>query len=414
MRWLANPHRDPALRPGDDDAPLRFHRSLDGYAPSPLVDAPQLAGEWGVGRVLLKFERERFGLPAFKFLGASWAARRLLGEPPYDPDLELVAATDGNHGRAVARVARLAGLGATILVPAGTAAARIDAIAGEGARVEVVDGTYDDAVRRSATLASPRRLVLSDTSWPGYEDVPRWVIEGYATIFREVDEQTDGARVDLAVIPIGVGALAAAAVRHLGAGATLAGVEPESAACVLESIAAGEIVEVPGPHTSIMAGLNAGLPSLVAWPAMREGFDVLCAVDRRRGGGGHAPPRRPRTRGRRGLGRHRRGDRRAARRPRRARRATGRPGDDGPARPDRGRHRPRELRAHRRRRPRRVRLSAVAGARAAARDCGTRPRPRPAQSVAGTCWVMQCGPPPPNASVSPGTPIGSCSGNASR
>ncbi|UGS35403.1 pyridoxal-phosphate dependent enzyme [Capillimicrobium parvum] len=278
MRWLANPHRDPALRPGDDDAPLRFHRSLDGYAPSPLVDAPQLAGEWGVGRVLLKFERERFGLPAFKFLGASWAARRLLGEPPYDPDLELVAATDGNHGRAVARVARLAGLGATILVPAGTAAARIDAIAGEGARVEVVDGTYDDAVRRSATLASPRRLVLSDTSWPGYEDVPRWVIEGYATIFREVDEQTGGARVDLAVIPIGVGALAAAAVRHLGAGATLAGVEPESAACVLESIAAGKIVEVPGPHTSIMAGLNAGLPSLVAWPAMRDGFDVLCAV----------------------------------------------------------------------------------------------------------------------------------------
>lgn len=278
MRHLINPHRDRTLAAGDDDAPLRFHRSLDGYEPTPLVDATELAAEWGVGRVLLKFERERFGLPAFKFLGASWAARRLLGEPPYDPKIELVAATDGNHGRAVARVARRAGLRAHILMPAGTAQARIDAIVNEGANVEIVDGTYDDAVRRSASVAGPTRLVLSDTSWPGYEDVPRWVIEGYATIFREVDEQSGGAPIDVAVIPIGVGALAAAAVRHLAGRARLAGVEPESAACVLESIAAGEIVEVPGPHTSIMAGLNAGLPSLVAWPAMRDGFDVFCAV----------------------------------------------------------------------------------------------------------------------------------------
>jgi diaminopropionate ammonia-lyase len=227
-----------------------------------------------VGRVSLKYEHERFGLPAFKFLGASWAARRLLGEPPHDPQLELVAATDGNHGRAVARVARMAGIGATILVPAGTVQARIDAIAGEGAHVEVVDGSYDDAVRRSAAMAGPTRLVLSDTSWPGYEDVPRWVIEGYATIFHEVDEA-----VDVAVIPIGVGALAAAAVRHLAGRARLAGVEPVDAACMLESARAGRIVEVPGPHRSIMAGLNAGLPSLVAWPLVSRGFDVFSAID---------------------------------------------------------------------------------------------------------------------------------------
>jgi diaminopropionate ammonia-lyase len=279
IEWLANPLRDPAFEASDDDAPLRFHRSLPGYEPSPLVDAPALAAEWDVGRVLLKFERERFGLPAFKFLGASWAAHRLLGEPPHDPELELVAATDGNHGRAVARVARMAGIGATILVPAGTARARIDAIAGEGAQVEVVDGSYDDAVRRSAAMASPRRLVLSDTSWPGYEDVPRWVIEGYSTIFREADEQAGGAQADLAVVPIGVGALAAAAACHLAGPARLAGVEPTGAACVLESARAGEIVEVPGPHGSIMAGLNAGLPSLVAWPLVSGRFDLFCAVD---------------------------------------------------------------------------------------------------------------------------------------
>jgi diaminopropionate ammonia-lyase len=277
--WLANPGRDAAARAGDDDAPLRFHRELPGYAETPLIDAPALASDWGVGRVCLKFERERFGLPAFKYLGASWAARRLLGEPPYDPELELVAATDGNHGRAVARVAREAGIAATVLVPAQTVPARIEAITGEGARVEVVDGSYDDAVRRSAALAGPHRLVLSDTSWPGYEEVPRWVIEGYATIFCEVDERSGGSPIDVAVIPIGVGALAAAAARHLAGRARLAGVEPTAAACMLTSARAGEITEVPGPHRSIMAGLCAGLPSLVAWPMVSAAYDVFCAIE---------------------------------------------------------------------------------------------------------------------------------------
>jgi len=279
IEWLANPLRDRNLVTSDDAAPLRFHRSLAGYAPTRLVEAPELAAEWEVGSVHLKFEEERFGLPAFKFLGVCWAARRLLKEPPHDPEVELVAATDGNHGRAVARVAREAGIGATILVPAGTAQARIEAIAGEGATVEVVDGSYDDAVRLSADMAGPRRLVLSDTSWPGYDEVPRRVIEGYATIFCEIDEQIAGAGVDLAVVPIGVGALAAAAVRHLAGRARLVGVEPSGAACVMESARAGEITEVPGPHRSIMAGLNAGLPSLVAWPLVSSGFDVFCAAE---------------------------------------------------------------------------------------------------------------------------------------
>jgi diaminopropionate ammonia-lyase len=277
--WLGNPLRAPAGgAPDHDDAPFRFHRGLPGYAPTPLIDAPQLAEEWGVGRVLLKFEDDRFGLPAFKYLGVSWAAERLLGPPPHEPGLELIAATDGNHGRAVARAARLAGLGATILVPAETVQARIDAIAAEGAAVQVVDGSYDDAVRLSAELASEQRLVLSDTSWPGYEEVPRWVIEGYSTIFHEVDEQAEGG-VDIAFVPIGVGALAAAAAHHLAGRARLAGVEPVAAACVLESARAGRITEVPGPHGSIMAGLNAGLPSLVAWPVVSRGFELFSAAE---------------------------------------------------------------------------------------------------------------------------------------
>jgi diaminopropionate ammonia-lyase len=279
IEWLANPLRDEALDASDDAAPLRFHRALPGYAPTRSIEVPELAAEWEVGSVHLKFEEERFGLPAFKFLGVSWAARRLLGEQPHDPELELIAATDGNHGRAVARVASIAGLRATVLVPAGTARARIDAIAGEGATVRVVDGSYDDAVRLSAKMAGPRRLVLSDTSWPGYEEVPRWVIEGYATIFHELDEQLGEQGADVVIVPIGVGALAAAAARHLAGRAQLVGVEPSAAPCVLESVRAGEITEVPGPHDSIMAGLNAGLPSLVAWPVVSGGFDLFCAAE---------------------------------------------------------------------------------------------------------------------------------------
>jgi diaminopropionate ammonia-lyase len=278
IEWLANPLRDPEPAASDSQESLHFHRGLPGYVPTPLIDAPELASEWGVGSVRLKFEEERFGLPAFKFLGVSWAAERLLDERSHDPELELVAATDGNHGRAVARVARMSGLRSTILVPKGTARARIEAIVGEGATVEVVDGSYDEAVRRTAEMAGPGRLVLSDTSWRGYEEVPRWVIEGYATIFYEIDEQA-AEDIDVAVVPIGVGALAAAAARHLAGRARLVGVEPTAAACLLESVRAGEITEVPGPHGSIMAGLNAGLPSMVAWPVVSGGFDVFCAAE---------------------------------------------------------------------------------------------------------------------------------------
>jgi diaminopropionate ammonia-lyase len=303
---LTHNHRTaPVPEPPASGAEVRrFHQRLAGYAPSPLRDLPTVAAELGLVRVLAKDESSRFGLPAFKVLGASWAVYRLLcerlgGEPEWSTlddlaavvaerlgPLELVAATDGNHGRAVASMARRLGLGATILMPAGTAAARIAAIAGEGAEVRVVDGTYDDAVAESATLASARALVVSDTSWPGYEDAPRWVIEGYATIFAELAEQLTvlEAVADVVLVPVGVGALAAAAAAALRTGEpadgpVLVGVEPTSAACMAAAVTAGQVVEVPGPHRSIMAGLNCGLASLLALPAVTAGFDAFIAVE---------------------------------------------------------------------------------------------------------------------------------------
>lgn len=258
-----------------------FHRGLDGYAPTELRDAPELASAMRVGRVWLKVERERLGLPAFKILGASWAAERLLAGGPID-GLTLVTASDGNHGRAVARVARMRGLGAHILLPAGTAQARIDAIAGEGAHVEIFDGSYDDAVRRAASMGDERHLVMQDTAWPGYEQVPAWIVEGYETIFSEAAEQLAGDTPDVALIPIGVGSLAVAAAAHWpGAPPRLVGVEPVSAACALESVRAGQPVEVPPPHDSIMAGLNAGSLSSTAWPVLRDRYEAFCAISDR-------------------------------------------------------------------------------------------------------------------------------------
>ncbi len=284
-----------------------FHRRLPGYAPTPLRDLPDLAGRLGVRRLLVKDESSRMGLPAFKVLGASWATYRVLcdrlgADPEWETlddlatlvadrlgPLRLVAATDGNHGRAVARMAKLLRLSATILVPDGTAAARIEGIASEGADVMVVSGTYDDAVAESAALAGgDRDVVISDTSWPGYEDTPGRVIEGYSTIFAEIDAQTDAvpdAQPDLVMVPLGVGALGASAAACLraglepGEGPVLVGVEPDSAACVAAAVAAGHVVEVPGPHRSIMAGLNCGLASLLALPTVVAGFAAFVAID---------------------------------------------------------------------------------------------------------------------------------------
>ena len=278
--------------------PLEFHRKLPGYEPTPLVDSEALATALGVHRVLIKVESSRLGLPAFKMLGASWATyRSLVARLGHEPEwssfdelraavtplgrLSLAAATDGNHGRAVARMAKLLGYDAKIFVPDDMVPARIEAIRSEGATVTVVEGTYDDAVATSAAAQDDRCLVISDTSWEGYVDPPRHVIEGYATIFAEVEDAIDCA-IDTVFLPTGVGAFAAAGVAHYrnaGAATTLVSVEPSDADCVLESCRAEQMVEVPGPHRSCMVGLNCGNASLIAWPVLQAGLDWCVAID---------------------------------------------------------------------------------------------------------------------------------------
>jgi diaminopropionate ammonia-lyase len=234
-----------------------FHRSLPGYAPTPLHALDGIAAELGLGAVWLKDESDRFGLPAFKVLGASWAAELALRDAPGAHT--LVAASAGNHGRAVAHVAAMRGLRARIFLPARSAAARRAAIAGEGADVVVVDGTYEDALALAAAAAREDGVLeIADTGTHGTA-----AIDGYATLFAEIAEP-----VDLALVPVGVGSLAAAAVRWAP---RVIGVEPATAACLTAALAAGKPVAIDNPGTS-MAGMDCARVSEGAWPELRDGI----------------------------------------------------------------------------------------------------------------------------------------------
>ncbi|MFE4828687.1 diaminopropionate ammonia-lyase [Streptomyces sp. NPDC056672] len=296
--WFAHP-ADPSwiCAPAPAEVP-DFHAGLPGYAPTPLTELPSLAAELGVGRVFVKDESARLGLPAFKALGASWAVRRVLARRASGPGarrtpgppLVLVTATDGNHGRALARTARLLGQRAHVFVPRSVHPAAVAAIEAEGARITLVPGPYDEAVRRAADAAAgPDAVLVQDTAWPGYEEIPGWIVEGYSTLFTEIDAQLSAAGAGppaLVAVPVGVGSLAQAAVTHYRGGArrrgrparpALLSVEPDTAACVLASLVQGRRVAVATGATS-MAGLNCGTPSTLAWPLLRAGLDAAVAV----------------------------------------------------------------------------------------------------------------------------------------
>lgn len=299
-----------------------FHSSMPGYRPTPLVDLPAVATELAVGAVLVKDESERLGLPAFKILGASWAVNCALSkhggyaEPATNlADLRsrignapvtLVTATDGNHGRAVARMAHHLGLAARIYVPAGTSEKTLKAIAGEGVKVVETELRYDDVVRTAAssTANKPDEILIQDTAWPGYEEIPQWIVDGYDTMFSEIDAQLGERVPDLIAVPTGVGSLLLAALRHCpstssghmgtgsghmwtssghistrsGRGAAVLAVEPVTAACVSASLAAHTQITVDTSVSTIMAGLNCGTVSTIAWPVIRDQLEAAVTV----------------------------------------------------------------------------------------------------------------------------------------
>ncbi len=281
-----------------------FHCSLRAYRPTPLLALPGLADSMGVSRLWVKDESRRFGLDAFKVLGASYAIGRhvaqeigvdaeplcldLLGSPEARVRLGervFVTATDGNHGRAVAWATRQLEQKAVVFLPRGASPTRVAHIRELGAEARVTEHNYDESVRLAARAAEHHGWVLlQDTAWPGYEQVPSWVMQGYLTMYAEAIEQLEGDRPTHVFIQAGVGSLAASLRAYLhelygDAGPYFAVVEPERAACFYCSAGRSDGLPgtVKGALDTIMAGLAAGKPSALAWPLLRDYSDGFFA-----------------------------------------------------------------------------------------------------------------------------------------
>jgi diaminopropionate ammonia-lyase len=288
------------------EAARREISSWPGYQPSPMVSLAGLAAAAGVDAIWYKDESQRFGLGSFKALGGAYAVLRLLiaeiekrtgrgGVTSRDlvagsyreitRDITVTCATDGNHGRSVAWGAQTFGCKCVIYIHATVSEARKRAIAAFGATVVRTRGNYDDSVREAAEAAAKHgRFVVSDTSYEGYMDVPRDVMQGYALMVDEALQQLpEGTRPTHVFVQGGVGGLAAAVCGHFwerwGAERPrFVVVEPDKAACLFESARLGRPTVVLGELDTIMAGLACGEVSLLAWEILEEGADDFLTV----------------------------------------------------------------------------------------------------------------------------------------
>jgi diaminopropionate ammonia-lyase len=282
----------------------RFHRQLPGYRMSPLKSLSTLAAKLGLGGIWVKDESARLDLQSFKVLGGSYAIYKLLqkrlgmeGEELSYADLidgplreklgdiTFAAATDGNHGRGVAWSAAQIGFKSVIYVHKLTSQGRIQAIEQSGARMVVVDGNYDEAVRQVDQDSQHNGWeVISDTSWEGYEDIPKWVMQGYTTMFSEAQEQLAAQGLSQPThifVQAGVGSLAASTIgfyRNLfGDSVQTCVIEPTKAACLYRSVQAedGQPNNVEGDLDTIMAGLACGEPNPIAWDILKDRADYF-------------------------------------------------------------------------------------------------------------------------------------------
>ena len=290
-------------------AARRFHQSFPQYTETPLAALNALAGYYGVKNVFVKDESFRFGLNAFKVVGGSYAMARCLadftGRPAesltYDVitspefrkesgELTFFSATDGNHGRGVAWSARMLKQKAVILMPRGTQHSRFENIRKEGADVTIEELNYDGCVRKAAEKAkeTPGGVLVQDTAWDGYEEIPSRIMQGYGTMAAEANEQfleAAGAPPTHVFIQAGVGSLAAAvagyfADKYGAAAPRVTVVEADQADCIYRSALAndGSIHTVGGAMHTMMAGLACGEPSTTAWRILKAYASAFVSV----------------------------------------------------------------------------------------------------------------------------------------
>lgn len=253
-----------------------FHRTLPGYQPTPLVALPDLAKEVGVKGVYIKDESKRFGLNAFKALGASYAIHKLFP----DGNVGLtVTATDGNHGKGMAWSTHRLGGHAVVFMPAGTVASRVEAIRAIGdTEVTVTDLNYDGTVATAAAYAKEHGgHLVQDTAFAGYEEVPKNITLGYSTMAAEALEELAALGVGEPThtfLQAGVGSMAGGVAAYLAETCknppAMAVVEAWESACVLESIRQGRLVTIEGHTQTSMAGLNCGTPNPQVMPILQE------------------------------------------------------------------------------------------------------------------------------------------------
>ncbi|EBR8158060.1 diaminopropionate ammonia-lyase [Salmonella enterica subsp. enterica serovar Newport] len=276
---------------------LNFHRSVPGYAPTPLYSLPALAKKLGVKNLYLKDESQRFGLKAFKSLGGSYAMARHIAElsgkdisdMPFNvmtsdsvrhsiSGITFVTTTDGNHGRGVAWMARQLRQNVVVYMPKGSSQQRLTAIRNEGATAEIVDMNYDDAVRMTAEQAEKYGwVVVQDTTWDGYEKIPLWIMQGYGTLMLETIDQLHQVPPTHILVQAGVGSFAGMVQGMV----TVAWGENRPKVIVAEALIAdclyrsavakkGTAIAVGGELHTIMAGLACGEANNVGWQLLRD------------------------------------------------------------------------------------------------------------------------------------------------
>lgn len=273
-----------------------FHESFPMYEPTPLAGLPATAKLLGLGSIYVKDESFRFGLNAFKVLGGSFAMGNylaktlgrtasygLLTAPETKAalgDLTFVTATDGNHGRGVAWAARQFGFRSVVYMPRGSARERLENIRAEGAEASITELNYDDAVRLANRQAEEQGwIMVQDTAWEGYEDIPTWIMQGYTTMGLEATEQMPEKPTHI-FLQAGVGSMAGAIA---GLFASLYGenrpiitiVEPNKADCLYRTAQAddGQRHFVTGDMDTIMAGLACGEPCSIGWQVLADYAD---------------------------------------------------------------------------------------------------------------------------------------------
>lgn len=287
----------------------KFHASFPQYKVTPLVQLENLSKMFGVKNIFVKDESYRFGLNAFKVLGGSYAIGKYIANKlgmdiddlPFDKltsqevkdklgDLTFVTATDGNHGRGVAWAANKLNQKSVVIMPSGSALERRDNIRALGAKCDIMDGlNYDECVRLANKYAEEKGwIMVQDTAWEGYEEIPTWIIQGYSTLAKEAEDQLEelGEKVTHIFVQAGVGSFATGVTGYFSS--ILQGenkpfitvVEPEKANCNFITAEAndGKIHNVTGEMNTIMAGLACGEPVTVGWPVLNSYADAFLSV----------------------------------------------------------------------------------------------------------------------------------------